>query len=208
MTGLRERKRDQARAAIVTAAFALFGESGFDATTVAQIAEAANVSPRTLFRHFPTKDAIVFAGNDDRIASAIERIRNAPPDAEPEDVLLAALADGPSALSQDPTTSLRLRLIEEVPVVAGRAYRLQAEAERVLAAELAAAFPGRVAETDAAALVGAMAGALTALARRGIDASDDSRVVGIATTAVARTTGAAGASGSATPSDTPRRGRS
>jgi AcrR family transcriptional regulator len=57
--GLRERKRARTFAAIQTHALRLFHEQGYDATTVEQIAEAAEVSPSTFFRYFPTKESVV-----------------------------------------------------------------------------------------------------------------------------------------------------
>ncbi|MFJ4840583.1 TetR/AcrR family transcriptional regulator [Streptomyces sp. NPDC088746] len=57
MTGhsLRERSKARRREAILTAAYELFAERGFDATSIADIAEAAEVSPRTVTLYFPTK---------------------------------------------------------------------------------------------------------------------------------------------------------
>src|SRR5262249_43771945 len=59
--GLRERKKQRTREAIATVALALFAERGYQQTTVAEIAEAAEVSKGTLFAYFPSKEEIVFA---------------------------------------------------------------------------------------------------------------------------------------------------
>jgi AcrR family transcriptional regulator len=71
--GLRERKKAQTRAALRDAAIRLFGERGYSATTVADIAEAADVSPRTFFTYFPSKEAVLFAD----FTPAVERLEAA-----------------------------------------------------------------------------------------------------------------------------------
>jgi AcrR family transcriptional regulator len=77
-TGHRERKKQQTREAIAGAALELFVERGYEATTLAEIAEAAGVSTRTIFAYFPSKEDILF--------SDFERMR---------DLFAAALAERP-----------------------------------------------------------------------------------------------------------------
>ena len=86
--GLRERKKARTRASIQDHALRLFRDQGYDATTIEQIAEAADVSPSTFFRYFPTKEAVVlYDAFDPRFAdsfraqprelSVVEAIRRA-----------------------------------------------------------------------------------------------------------------------------------
>jgi TetR/AcrR family transcriptional regulator, regulator of mycofactocin system len=72
--GLRQRKKQRTREQIVEAAMALFAERGYHATTIADIATAADVAPRTYFTYFPSKEAVVFHNLDrdlDSLASAL-----------------------------------------------------------------------------------------------------------------------------------------
>ncbi|MEU7379021.1 TetR family transcriptional regulator [Streptomyces sp. NPDC042207] len=118
--GLRERKKLKTRQAIRTATYALIEELGYDATTIEQIADRAEVSPSTVFRYFPTKEDIVLTDEYDEIM--LEELRARPVD-EPwmdslRHVMHKALALG---MSDEPEVSrLRARLGVEVPAVRAR----------------------------------------------------------------------------------------
>ena len=81
--GLRERKKARTRAAIREHAMRLFQEQGYPATTIEQIADAAEVSPSTFFRYFPTKEDVVLA--DDLDPELFQVLR-----AQPEQLSLLA----------------------------------------------------------------------------------------------------------------------
>jgi len=76
IVGLRERKMMRTKEAIRSNALRLFVKRGFDETTIGEIAIAAEVSPMTIFRYFPTKEDIVLT--DDFDPMLVERIRQRP----------------------------------------------------------------------------------------------------------------------------------
>src|SRR5882762_9619482 len=74
--GLRERKKQKTRDTIARVALELFAERGYEQTTIADIAEAAEVSPRTIFAYFPSKEDILFCDLPEvyaRLAQALEQ---------------------------------------------------------------------------------------------------------------------------------------
>jgi AcrR family transcriptional regulator len=79
--GLRERKKAKSRAVIQQQAMRLFTEKGYEATTVEQISEAAEVSPSTFFRYFPTKEDVVLYDSLDPVL--IEAMRTQPAELSP-----------------------------------------------------------------------------------------------------------------------------
>ncbi|MFE9098650.1 TetR/AcrR family transcriptional regulator [Streptomyces sp. NPDC007264] len=121
--GLRERKKIKTRTAIRKATYRLVQEQGYDATTIEQIAEAAEVSPSTVFRYFPTKEDIVITDEYDPLPE--EALRARPVD-EPvmeslRQVLRTAAERSMSGEYETPEeTALRGRLMIEVPAVRSR----------------------------------------------------------------------------------------
>ena len=87
--GLRERKKAKTKAAIQQHAMRLFGERGYQATTVEQIAAAAEVSPSTFFRYFPTKEDVVLYDALDPVL--LEAFRAQPAELSPIQALRGAM---------------------------------------------------------------------------------------------------------------------
>src|SRR5690348_11558289 len=75
--GLRERKKQRTKETLEETGLALFAERGFEGATVADIAEAADVSTRTVFRYFDSKDQLLFADHERRTAALGEALRGA-----------------------------------------------------------------------------------------------------------------------------------
>jgi AcrR family transcriptional regulator len=88
--GLRERKKLRTRASLIDAALALADRQGYDNTTVEQIAEAADVSPRTFARYFPTKDSVVVSLLGHLTMAVNTELAGQPADLPPFEALLAA----------------------------------------------------------------------------------------------------------------------
>ncbi|WP_286252841.1 TetR/AcrR family transcriptional regulator [Streptomyces graminofaciens] len=135
--GLRERKKIKTRTAIRDATYALIKEQGYDATTIEQIAERADVSPSTVFRYFPTKEDIVLTDEYDPLI--LEELRHRPAD-EPwieslRYVMRKAVLVG---LEQEPEiTRLRSLLLVQVPAVRARMRESISTTSRMLAGAVA-----------------------------------------------------------------------
>jgi AcrR family transcriptional regulator len=174
---LRDRKRDRTRRALVNAAIDLFERRGYDGTTVADIAGAADIGTRTFFSYFASKEELLFPESDARVQAAVTAIANRKPADRPADVLLRALQDvaapdGEPDDMVDQVATVRLRLIRTVPALRGRALQIQLDAEREIAGHLHRAFPADLDEVTAAALVGAFVGAIGGALRVLLDDRD------------------------------------
>lgn len=138
---LRERKKIKTRSAIRDATYALIKEQGYEATTVEQIAERAEVSPSTVLRYFPTKEDIVLTDEYDPLVEDLLRQR---PADEPVlqslrwsvlEALSMALADNPR-YEQDEMI-LRIRLMAEVPALRSRLMETMSVTGRLMCRTLA-----------------------------------------------------------------------
>ena len=119
--GLRERKKARTRASIREHALRLFREQGYPVTTVEQIAAAAEVSPATFFRYFPTKEDVVL--QDDFDVVTIAALDAQPPELSPVAAFRAAAASSLAAMTEaDKERFLETsRLTALVPEIRARA---------------------------------------------------------------------------------------
>ena len=173
--GLRERKKRRTRETIARVALELFAAQGYRATTIAQIAEAADVSPRTVSTYFPAKEDLLFAPGNALLDQLVERLRSRPPDTYAVDALrdwIAAWLDELAEPDLRTCEQSRRRVIDSDESLRAYELRLMERVERHLRAEIARDLG--VAPDDVAARLAAAA-ALSALdtVRTTCDAADD-----------------------------------
>ncbi|MYT28363.1 MULTISPECIES: TetR family transcriptional regulator [unclassified Streptomyces] len=138
--GLRERKKQRTRDALIRAALELFTEHGYETTTVDEIAEAVDVSQRTFFRYFANKQEVAFAVQDMVEARFLEELR-ARPAAEPpltalRRAVMAAWDEIGSALASVIPVDLHMRtfqMIESTPALVAAHLRRSTELEEQIA---------------------------------------------------------------------------
>ena len=136
MTGpasLRDRKKERTRAALGRVALELFRERGYDAVTLAEVADAAEVGHRTLFRYFRDKEELLF-GDDDEVQAQLRTALLARPAEEPGAVAVreALLALAPRYADRRDEGRVRRAVIEGSPALSARERAKHAAHERVL----------------------------------------------------------------------------
>jgi AcrR family transcriptional regulator len=120
--GLRERKKARTREAIVDAALELFERNGFEATTVEDIAAAADVSPRTFFRYFDAKADVVLARNNEKGEGLDLAIAARPADEPPITAMRNAMCGQLEQMIADDDSALReLKVVMGTPELRSRA---------------------------------------------------------------------------------------
>jgi AcrR family transcriptional regulator len=133
--GLRELKKRRTREVIADAAMGLFVERGFDHVTVADVAEAAGVSEKTVFNYFPTKEDLFFDEVDEREAALVAAIENRQPGESVPTALRRAQAANCGRWCS-PGFAHFARLIEESPALQAKELEVMARLERTLAKTL------------------------------------------------------------------------
>ncbi|MFD3503034.1 TetR family transcriptional regulator [Streptomyces sp. NPDC058676] len=142
--GLRERKKQRTRDALIRAAHELFTGRGYEQTTVDDITEAVDVSQRTFFRYFANKEEAALAVQEMTVERFVESVRERPAHEAPMEALRQAVLEGWDTLNEIVESvvpvelHLRMyRVIESTPVLLAAHLRRSAEAEETIARVLA-----------------------------------------------------------------------
>jgi AcrR family transcriptional regulator len=161
--GLRERKKARTRATIRACAMRLFREQGYDATTIEQIIEAAEVSETTFFRYFPTKEDVVL--QDDYDPMLIEAFQAQPPELPLVPALRAAFASAFAGMSaeQRAEQNERIALIFAVPKLRAAMLDQVSQAMQLVARAMAERAGRRPDDFTVRTVAGAIVGAAMAV---------------------------------------------
>jgi len=137
--GRRERKKAATRQALADAALELFVEHGYDKVSIRDVAEAADVSTTTLFKHFPSKEALVFDLDADVEAGLVAAVRDRAPGTSIVQALrehaLRARVFAPDFAQQ---SAAFLELVRSTPALTEYSRRMWLRHERALAETIAA----------------------------------------------------------------------
>ncbi|GAA2616243.1 TetR family transcriptional regulator [Actinomadura fulvescens] len=159
--GLRQRKKQRTRRTIASEALRLFAERGYEETTIADIAAAADVSPRTFFSYFPSKEDVVFAEVDDRLAEVADRLTQRPPGEPPMETIRRSIVDIMEALVTEHGAygAVQVQLILERPGLRACALQRMTDTQQELQQRLHDLCPG-ISEIDAVAVSGIAIGGM------------------------------------------------
>jgi AcrR family transcriptional regulator len=137
-TGLRERKKLATRLALHEAALRLVAEHGLEHVSVDDIAERADVSPRTFFNYFSSKDDAVLGLDPEASGRQVDAFRDRPADESPLQALRAVQRLQAAEMAEETELwPLRLKVIDASPVLVGRLAGVFGESERALAEAIA-----------------------------------------------------------------------
>ncbi|MET8833867.1 TetR family transcriptional regulator [Micromonospora sp. NPDC004540] len=157
--GLRDRKKRRTRTALATAALRLVAENGLDQVTVEEISAAADVSSRTFFNYFPSKDDALIGDQAALNARVVARLAEAPPEVPALAAIRAALAEVIEEFQEDRELwLLRMDVVMRNPALLPRLVAAGVEAERSMT-EVVAARVGVPADHGFPALLTTVTGA-------------------------------------------------
>lgn len=135
--GLRERKKLKARRELERVAMELFEAKGFDQTTIREIADAADMSPRTFFRYFKSKEEVIFARTSEDVEALKARIRSRPESEAAYVTTRHAIIEWADRLQESKAEiAARVRLLAAAEALRRRAAQVQKDIAREVAAEL------------------------------------------------------------------------
>ena len=136
--GRRERKKAATRRALADSALRLFLEHGYDQVSVKEVADAADVAVTTLFKHFPSKEALVFDLDDDLEASLVATVRDRPAGQSIPAALRERVTRHQHQVAADERSDGMRRMVEDTPVLREYARRMWLRHETALAHAIAA----------------------------------------------------------------------
>jgi AcrR family transcriptional regulator len=165
--GLRERKKQQTRETIARAALRLFAERSYDETTLADIAEAADVAPRTIFAYFESKEDILLGAEGAFLSQLKRRLDERRSDATTVDAIRDFLG---SMESPDEDARLRKKVIMANPALQAKMRARHAQVEPMLAESIARDLGSEPGDIRPLLIAASMTAALTSVRDRFFEA--------------------------------------
>ncbi|MEU1737078.1 TetR/AcrR family transcriptional regulator [Streptosporangium sp. NPDC020145] len=160
--GLRERKKLRTRHALISGALRLFLEKGYEQTTISEIAMAADVSTRTFFSYFASKEEVVLCDARESLDRLLRTFAERRPDEGPADLLARAVETIFETLAEDAEMGWEIteinRLVMSVPSLRAQALLLMFDVQHQMVEALQDAFPGELDGVEACAAVGSVVG--------------------------------------------------
>jgi AcrR family transcriptional regulator len=161
--GLRERKKQQTRETIQRAALRLFAERGYDQTTLADIATAANVAPRTIFAYFESKEDILLCEENGFLSQLKRRLDERPAGTTTVDAIREFLS---SIEHPDEEAKLRKQVIAANPELQEKMRGRHAQLEPMLAESIAKDLGAEPGDIRPLLIAASMATAFTSVSDR------------------------------------------
>jgi AcrR family transcriptional regulator len=161
--GLRGRQRERLRKRIHDSALELFEEKGFEGTTISEIASAAETSPRTVFRHFGSKEELIFLRSPSMLALVRDLLSDRPASEPPYQAVKAALCALAERFESERAEWMRrVRIIADSPTLSRRQAEVREAWIRGLAEGVAARQGAEGPNLECVAVVLSAFGALSA----------------------------------------------